>query len=124
MSALTTAQRTQLESALRQRQSSLDSRLAEHQGGLSRADYAHELRDPDGRDDARREGERGLAMSLSDLETRELGVVSQALARLRAGDYGRCGDCDTDIPFARLQAEPWALRCVACESVRERAARR
>jgi len=29
----------------------------------------------------------------------------------------------TDIPFDRLKIEPWALRCVACETLRERGQR-
>ncbi len=37
---------------------------------------------------------------------------------------GRCVDCGVDIPFDRLKAEPWALRCVDCASARERAAAR
>jgi len=63
-------------------------------------------------------------MALSDRETVELGAVSDALARLRDGRYGLCADCDAEIPFDRLKAEPWALRCVACESSREARARR
>ena len=54
-------------------------------------------------------------------------AVSAALARLRdteTGHYGVCTDCEADIPFDRLKVEPWALRCVACESAREGAAPR
>ena len=78
----------------------------------------------DGDDAPQRETEREMDMALTDLETRELGAVSDALRRLAAGDYGACADCGNDIPFDRLKAEPWALRCVACESQRERAAGR
>jgi DnaK suppressor protein len=124
MKALTTGQRALLEAELLQRQRNLDARLAEHHGGLSRAEHAHELSEQVGHDAAQREGERGLDMALSDRETQELGAVSLALARLRDGSYGRCADCDIDIPFDRLKAEPWALRCVACEGAREIAARR
>jgi DnaK suppressor protein len=71
-----------------------------------------------------------MDMALSDLETLELGAVNQALARLQdgsnggSGRYGRCTDCDADIPFDRLKAEPWALRCIACETVAEAAGKR
>ena len=45
-----------------------------------------------------------------------------ALARLESGDYGTCTDCGQAIPPARLLAQPFAVRCVACQERRERAA--
>ena len=48
----------------------------------------------------------------------------KALARLQDGRYGVCADCDAEIPFDRLKAEPWALRCVACETQAEAAGKR
>ena len=116
MSHLTAGQRALLESSLQLRQHQLDRRLAEHHGGVSRAEHAHDLLQQDGDDAPQREGERELDLALSDLETRELGAVSQALARLQSGSYGVCAECASEIPFDRLKAEPWALRCVACES--------
>ena len=121
---LTAGQKALLEAELMQRQQQLDRRLAEHTQGLSRADHAREVLLQDSDDAPQREPERELDMALTDLETQELGRVSDALLRLRGGDYGRCADCDADIPFDRLKVEPWALRCVACESSREAAARR
>ena len=38
--------------------------------------------------------------------------VETALARLRSGDYGKCVDCGKDIPPARLEAIPEAIRCI------------
>lgn len=116
MRHLTAGQRALLESSLQLRQSQLDRRLAEHHGGVSRAEHAHEMLEQDSDDAPQREGERELDMALSDLETRELGAVNQALARLGAGSYGICADCEVEIPYDRLKAEPWALRCVACET--------
>jgi DnaK suppressor protein len=125
MKHLTSGQRALLESSLQLRQAQLDRRLSEHHGGQSRAEHAHDVLQQDGDDAPQREGEREMDMALSDLETQELGAVSQALARLAAEQYGACADCAADIPFDRLKAEPWALRCVACEGALEaRAARR
>jgi RNA polymerase-binding transcription factor DksA len=31
------------------------------------------------------------------------------------GHYGRCVDCRMAIPPARLQALPFAIRCLACQ---------
>ena len=55
-----------------------------------------------------------------DIEEYQAGRT--ALARLESGDYGTCIDCGQAIPPARLQAQPFAVRCVACQERRERAA--
>lgn len=117
---LTTGQRAWLEAELVQRQHALDRQLREHHGGLTRAEHAAAVLAEDRDDAAQHEAERELDLALSDRELRESGAVSDALRRLRDGAYGRCSDCEADIPFDRLKAEPWALRCVACETVRER----
>ncbi|MFO1330120.1 MAG: TraR/DksA C4-type zinc finger protein [Rubrivivax sp.] len=120
---LTAGQKALLEAALEQRQHQLDKRLADHTDGLSRAEHAREMLLQDGDDAPQRESEREMDLARTDQETQELGAVSDALRRLRSGDYGVCGDCGSDIPFDRLKVEPWALRCVACESRRERGPR-
>lgn len=38
--------------------------------------------------------------------------VQDALKRIEAGTYGRCVDCGKFIPEKRLEAIPWASRCV------------
>ena len=116
---LTAGQKALLEAELVRRQHQLDKRLSDHTQGLSRAEHAREVLLQDGDDAPQREPERELDMALTDLETREIGAVSEALRRLRSGDYGVCADCGADIPFDRLKVEPWALRCVACEAKRE-----
>jgi len=50
---------------------------------------------------------------------RMLEAIDRALARINDGGYGRCEDCGTDIPRARLDVLPFATRCVSCESQRE-----
>ena len=54
-----------------------------------------------------------------DIEEYQAGRT--ALARLESGDYGICIDCAQAIPPARLQAQPFAIRCVACQERRDRA---
>jgi len=44
----------------------------------------------------------------------ELDQVNQALARLDAGDYGLCADCEEPIAEARLKALPYATLCIQC----------
>ncbi|MEW1782405.1 TraR/DksA family transcriptional regulator [Arthrobacter sp. NPDC080086] len=50
----------------------------------------------------------------------ELVEIDAARERMRMHQYGVCTDCGERIPFARLQAQPTALRCLACQSARER----
>ncbi|HRD85982.1 MAG TPA: TraR/DksA family transcriptional regulator [Rubrivivax sp.] len=131
-SHLTAGQRALLEAALVQRQHQLDRRLSDHHGGLSRAEHAREVLLQDGDDAPQRGNDREVDLALTDLETQELGAVSLALKRLAAAPagaqsgegFGLCTDCGAEIPFDRLKIEPWALRCVACESGHERAQRR
>jgi len=47
----------------------------------------------------------------------------EAEALRRIGRYGRCVECDASIPPARLQACPWAIRCVPCQTTYEESAR-
>jgi DnaK suppressor protein len=48
---------------------------------------------------------------LAENQRRELMLIDAALQRMDAGEYGICVDCDMDIPFERLEAVPYALRC-------------
>ena len=116
MRHLGAGQRALLEASLQLRQRQLGRRLAQHHSGVSRAEHAHDMLKQDSVDAPQREGERELDMALSELETRELGAVSLALARLGTDSFGICFDCQAEIPFDRLKAEPWALRCVACQT--------
>lgn len=120
---LTSGQRALLEAALLQRQHQLDRRLSEHHEGLSRAEHAREVLLQDSDDITLRDSERKMDMTISDRDLQELGAVSRALKRLQEGEFGDCEDCGMEIPFDRLKIEPWAVRCVDCESARERQAR-
>jgi len=40
--------------------------------------------------------------------------LATALERLRQPDYGTCIECAKDVDYARLQADPFALHCLAC----------
>ena len=49
----------------------------------------------------------------------ELDQVNQALARLDAGEYGLCTECDEPIAEARLKALPYATLCIQCAEATE-----
>ncbi|EFH79842.1 TraR/DksA family transcriptional regulator [Ktedonobacter racemifer] len=46
--------------------------------------------------------------------------VRNALKRLEDGTYGRCIDCGQPIPEKRLEAIPWAARCIQDEEKAQR----
>ena len=123
-STLNADQRSELKTALEQRREQLQRQLAEHLHGLSLSERQHDVAQQDADDAPQRRPEREIAMALTDHERRELDAVSAALQRLDGGHYGRCDDCDKPIPFERLRAEPWALRCIACETAHEQRAAR
>jgi len=45
-----------------------------------------------------------------------LTLVDNALQRLENGTYGLCQQCGEAIAPKRLEALPWAERCVSCEA--------
>jgi DnaK suppressor protein len=117
--SLTPAQRGQLEAALRQRQAELDRQLADHQNGGSRVEMARELLQDETHDSRERDADREVELARADRELAELGRVSQALKRVHEPGYGWCADCGEPIPFERLQAKPWTMRCVGCAAKTE-----
>lgn len=44
--------------------------------------------------------------------------AEEAMQRLTAGGYGICASCGEAIPLERLEARPFADRCVPCASRR------
>ena len=51
----------------------------------------------------------------------ELEEVVAALHRLDVGSYGDCASCGKPIALQRLLVQPSALRCAACQTLREHA---
>ncbi len=42
--------------------------------------------------------------------------ITRARAKLAEGSYGTCDTCGKPVGEERLEALPWAVRCVACAS--------
>ncbi len=51
-------------------------------------------------------------VSAHDLLTVMLAEVQRAEAKLAEGSYGTCDVCGDDVGDERLEARPWATRCV------------
>ena len=54
-------------------------------------------------------------VAVEHTEWQILNQVDAALERIDQGNYGRCQDCGVEIPAERLDAVPYAPRCVPCE---------
>lgn len=116
---LTTGQRALLEAELRLRQQALDSELESRHEGRGRVEHAEEVLAQDGDDAPQRDADRDIDLARSDRAMVELGRVSLALRRVHEPDYGQCQGCGEPIAFDRLKLEPWAERCVPCETAHE-----
>jgi DnaK suppressor protein len=54
-------------------------------------------------------------LALRDRADQQLVLVDEALARLDAGTFGTCVRCGRPIAPDRLEALPWAARCIDCQ---------
>ena len=55
---------------------------------------------------------------LADSLAATAAALEQALELLDEGRYGRCSSCGAAIGAERLEAVPWATRCMRCEAAR------
>ena len=72
-------------------------------------------------------GDRGFAelrestiFSLIKLKVREVKTIEEAIQRIDKGKYGHCRDCSRRIRPARLQVQPYAVRCRSCQEKQEK----
>jgi DnaK suppressor protein len=108
---------------------SLRLRLTERAGALrddlrgDRRKLADDVGDANTVFDRKDQADRVIQAGVDDAEFErdldELALVQAALERLDAGRYGRCQDCAKPIAPERLMAQPWASRCVACQTRHE-----
>jgi DnaK suppressor protein len=49
----------------------------------------------------------------------EISKIAKALDQIKNGTYGICADCGETIPMARLEAYPFADRCIRCATAVE-----
>jgi DnaK suppressor protein len=58
-------------------------------------------------------------LALMQMKSDTLKKIDRAIQRLEEGTYGRCQECDADIPAARLRALPFAALCRDCQEEAE-----
>jgi RNA polymerase-binding transcription factor DksA len=102
-----------------ERERMLREHIAERRGALDEAALPAEDA-LDEADLAFKRDRQTIEHDLIDLSLRELAQIEAARARIEAGRYGECQDCGEAIEARRLEANPVALRCAACQSHHER----
>jgi len=58
-------------------------------------------------------------LALMQMKSETLKKIDQAISRLEEGTYGRCEECDAEIPALRLRALPFAALCRDCQEEAE-----
>lgn len=58
-------------------------------------------------------------LALMQMKSETLKKIDLALQRLEEGSYGRCQECDVELPAARLRALPFAALCRDCQQEAE-----
>ncbi len=61
-----------------------------------------------------------LLESLGAQDSNRLKMIDAALDRIKQGTYGKCIVCKKDIPEKRLEAIPYAVMCIDCQTHNER----
>ena len=91
---------------------------------LDQAKLADDVREPnvvlDRKDQADLVTRAGVDDAQLGRDLAELRQVEGALRRMDAGSYGSCEDCAKPIAPARLTVQPWASRCISCQTRYER----
>ena len=66
-------------------------------------------------DMAASETSASVLMRLRQTDSKLLGAIEDALARIRHNRYGVCEECGESISKVRLEAVPWARYCKDCK---------
>ena len=62
---------------------------------------------------------KNVLLALSESGTRQLGMIDEALERIKDEEYGICQNCQKEINPKRLAAIPWARYCLDCQELKE-----
>jgi RNA polymerase-binding protein DksA len=65
--------------------------------------------------------DREMNYSLEGNSVHVLGAIDEALKRIDDGTFGTCARCGNPIAEERLEAMPYATKCIDCKRLEERA---
>jgi DnaK suppressor protein len=66
-------------------------------------------------DQAQISNDEFISLSMNSLDYQQLGLVEEALDRIKVGDFGTCMACGELIASKRLKVIPWARFCLGCQ---------
>jgi len=75
-------------------------------------------------DDPEADIHEDIDLALIQINAETVERITDALARLEKGEYGHCLECGEEMAEKRLQALPFASRCMDCQQALERTAAR
>lgn len=104
---------TELRRLLQERRVELDALLDRIHRNIKRG------LDRDSKERAKELEDQDVVDTLGNDALGERLMIDATLDRLDAGLYGTCVSCSEEIAAARLEAYPYALRCVECASDEE-----
>jgi len=105
------------EKLLSQKEKILENLLAENE------DFEALIKDLDPKDladIAADDIDRKTLEALSSQDIKRLRLIDSAISRIHNDRYGVCMRCNKKIPKERLEAIPYALMCISCQSSDER----
>jgi RNA polymerase-binding transcription factor DksA len=104
---------------LEERERTLRDKIAERRDAL---DVAANPPDPAGdiADKAFSRSRAEVEHDLIEMSLKELAGIAAARERVANGTYGECIECGEPIAPARLQVNPTARRCAACQARHEK----
>lgn len=108
----------EIKQQLLSKQAELNRRLANIKSNITRG------RSADSQEQAQEMENAEVVDALGNEATLELRLIAKALDQIKNDTYGDCLDCGKQIPEARLNAYPFAERCIGCATVAEERNRR
>lgn len=112
---LTDEQRLQLRGTIEARLHALQALGATATAPASWTASGRNEREQDFEDASQRLGDYEVADEVTALDRSEVIALRNALQVVQTPAYGTCADCHEPIPFSRLELEPEATRCIACQ---------
>jgi RNA polymerase-binding protein DksA len=103
------AQRERLEN----KKTELSARLERVTANLRRG------HDPDSKERAKELEDSEVVDALGNEARLEISKITEALRRMDNDEYGICDECGADIDSGRLEAHPYARKCIDCARFEE-----
>ncbi len=97
-----------LRQELEQKKEELTARLERITANLRRGYH------PDSKERAKELEDSEVVDALGNEARAEIAKIAAALRRMDADEYGVCNECGADIDRGRLEAHPYARKCIDC----------